>query len=60
VGNLATPDGVLAPADVVRQVGIGTRVQMVFTDVADGLALPQWTVDTGVPQPARPWRYPQE
>jgi hypothetical protein len=57
---LCTPDGQLAPADQVRQVGIGTRVRMVFSDVAPGLALPQWTIDTAAPQPANVWRYPQE
>ena len=45
VGNLCTPDGQLAPPELVRRVGIGTRVRMVFSDVADGLALPQWTID---------------
>jgi hypothetical protein len=60
VGNLTTPDGTLAPSDLVRQVGIGTRVRLVFSDVADGLSLPQWTVDAGVKQPDKPWRYPQE
>ena len=59
VGNLATPDGVLAPPDMVRKVGIGTRVRMVFSDVAPGLALPQWTIDETAP-PTTPWRYPQE
>jgi hypothetical protein len=59
VGNLATPDGVLAPPDMVRKVGIGTRVRMVFSDVAPGLALPQWTIDETAP-PGTPWRYPQE
>ncbi|MEJ0070708.1 MAG: hypothetical protein WDO24_20520 [Pseudomonadota bacterium] len=59
-GNLTTPDGVLAPPDLVRSVGIGSRVRMVFSDVAEGLALPQWTLDETVPQPAVPWRYPQE
>jgi uncharacterized protein len=59
VGNLATPDGVLAPPDMVRKVGIGTRVRMVFSDVAPGLALPQWTIDEAAP-PGTPWRYPQE
>ena len=59
VGNLVTPDGVLAPPDLVRKVGIGTRVRMVFSDVAPGLALPQWTIDEGTTQP-KPWRYPQE
>jgi uncharacterized OB-fold protein len=56
IGNLVRPDGVLAPQDEVEQVGIGTRVRMVFTDIAPGLALPQWTIDetaTG----STPWRY---
>ncbi len=42
-GNLVTADGKLAPPELVRAVGIGTRVRMVFTPVAPGLALPQWT-----------------
>jgi uncharacterized protein len=33
---------------------------MVFTDVAPGLALPQWTFDETARQPATVWRYPQE
>jgi uncharacterized protein len=60
LANLTTPDGALAPPDVVRQVGIGTRVRLVFRDVTSGLSLPQWTIDTEAPQPAKPWRYPQE
>ena len=60
LGNLTTADGALAPPDVVRRVGIGSRVRMVFSDVSDGLALPQWTLDTEAKQPATPWRYPQE
>ncbi len=36
IGNLCTPDGKLAPPDMVKRVGIGTRVRMVFTDVGDG------------------------
>ena len=60
LGNLVTPDGALAPPDLVRQVGIGTRVRMVFTDVAEGLSLPQWAIDEGADQPASPWRYPIE
>jgi uncharacterized OB-fold protein len=60
VGNLTTPDGKLAPPEMVRKVGIGTRVRMVFSDVAPGLSLPQWTIDEGTRQPAAPWRYPQE
>ena len=60
VGNLAPPDGKLAPPELVKRVGIGTRVRMVFTDVVPGLALPQWTIDETAKQPAKPWRYPQE
>lgn len=60
VGNLATPDGKLAPPELVRRVGIGSRMRMVFTDVAAGLALPQWTLDEAATQPATPWRYPIE
>jgi uncharacterized protein len=60
VGNLVTQDGKLAPSDMVRRVGIGTRVRMVFADVAEGISLPHWTIDEAGQQPARPWRYPQE
>jgi len=60
VGNLTTPDGALAPPELVRKVGIGTRVRLVFTDIAPGLALPQWTIDDSATQPATVWRYPQE
>ena len=45
---------------MVRQVGIGTRVRMVFSDVGPNLSLPQWTIDTDAKQPEKPWRYPQE
>ena len=59
-GNLTTPDGRLAPPELVRRVGIGTRVRMVFSQVAEGLALPQWCIDEEAEQPETPWRYPQE
>jgi uncharacterized protein len=59
-GNLVTPDGKFAPPDMVKKVGIGSRLRMVFVDVADGLAIPQWTIDEGAKQPEKPWRYPQE
>ena len=45
VGNLVTPDGKLAPPDLVKTVGIGTRVRMVFSDAGPGLSLPQWAID---------------
>ena len=60
VGNLALPDGTLAPPDMVKRVGIGTRVRMVFADVAPGLALPHWTIDEEARQPEKVWRYPLE
>ena len=58
-GNLVTPDGVLAPPEAVASVGIGSRVRMVFTDITDGLAMPQWTIDEDAEQPGPPWRYPE-
>ena len=58
-GNTATPDGELAPPEVVATVGIGTRMRMVFKDVSPGLSLPMWTIDEEADQP-EPWRYPQE
>lgn len=60
IGNLVLPDGRLAPPEMVRSVGIGSRVRMVLTDVADGLALPQWTLDESAAQPQVPSRYPLE
>jgi uncharacterized OB-fold protein len=56
LGNLVTPDGELAPPNLVASVGIGSRVRMVFKQVGDGFALPQWTLDETVEQP-EPWRY---
>jgi hypothetical protein len=58
--NLVTPDGKFAPPDMVKKVGIGSRLRMVFVDVADGVSIPQWTIDETATQPAKPWRYPQE
>ena len=55
--NLVTAHGDLAPPDLVAQVGIGSRMRMVFTDVGEDFALPQWTLDETTDQPT-PWRYP--
>src|SRR5258708_5848909 len=60
VESLRRHGGRLARADQVRRVGSGTRVRIVFSDVAPGLAVPQWTIDMTAPQPANVWRYPQE
>jgi len=54
-GNLADESGHLLFGDVVQQVGIGSRVQMVFCRLSSQMALPMWTLDhddTAV------WRYP--
>ncbi len=59
LANLVTSDGELAPPEMVKRVGIGTRVRMVFADVGEGFALPQWTIDEEAEQET-PWRYPQE
>jgi hypothetical protein len=57
VGNLVTAQGELAPPELVRRVGIGSRVRVVFVDVGPGFALPQWTLDESREQP-EVWRYP--
>lgn len=57
-GNLVTPEGHLAPPELVAKAGIGSRVRLVFRDVAARIALPQWTLDEAAPQPVPPWRYP--
>ncbi len=59
-GNLMTPDGKFAPPEMIKRVGIGTRVKMVFVDVTDEFAVPHWTIDEDAEQPENPWRYPQE
>ena len=59
-GNLVTSDGKFAPLEIIKTVGIGTRVRMVFTQVIEGFAIPHWTIDKDAKQPKLPWRYPQE
>jgi len=59
-GNLLTADGEFAPPEMIKRVGIGTRVRMVFKNVTDGFSLPHWVIDEDAEQPAAPWRYPQE
>ena len=45
IGNLVTPDGALAPPELVAQVAIGTRMRLAYTDLAPGLSLPQWCLE---------------
>jgi len=59
LANLVTPDGKLAGPDLVKRVGIGSRMRMVFSDAGPGIALPQWALDETAQQPASPWRYPE-
>jgi hypothetical protein len=54
-----TSEGELAPPEMVKRGGIGGRVRIVFADVGEGFALPQWTIDEEAQQP-EPWRYPHE
>ena len=58
--NLVDEEGGLAPPALIKNVGIGSRVRMVFHKVSDGLALPFWALDENTEQPRTPWRYPQE
>lgn len=59
IGNLAMPDGALAPPDVVRTIGIGSRVRIVFAPAGPELAIPLWTLDEAHAGGAAPWRYPE-
>ncbi len=59
-GNLATPEGELAPPELVRSVGIGTRVRIVFKQIGEHIAMPLWQLDEDAKQPDPPWRYPLE
>ena len=59
-GNLTDRAGELAAEEVVKSVGIGSRVRIVMKDLGGGMALPQWTIDNDAEQPARPWRYADE
>lgn len=56
IGNLTNPDGTLAPPELVAQVGIGSRVRMVFADASAEIALPQWTLDEAAGA-GPPWRH---
>jgi hypothetical protein len=55
IGNLVRPD--LAP-EAEDRVAIGRRVRVVFQDLADHLALPQFTLTDEPPQ-GRVWRLPE-
>lgn len=54
IGNLVTPDFRPEQED---KVAIGKRVRIIFQDVAEGLALPQFTL-SDEPAEGRVWRFP--
>lgn len=54
VANLVRPDGGMEAED---KVAIGKRVRVVFHDLAEHLALPQFTL-SDEPPPGRVWRLP--
>ena len=56
-GNLATIDGELADEALVRSVGVGSRLKMVFKDAGEDIAIPLWCIDEDAEQPESPWRY---
>jgi uncharacterized OB-fold protein len=60
IGNLATPDAALAPPELVRTAGIGSRVRVVFAPAGPDIAIPLWTLDATQPAGAMPWRYPEQ
>src|SRR5437867_146218 len=55
IGNLVKPD--LTP-EAEANVAIGRRVRVIFQDLADHMALPQFTL-ADEPAPARVWRLPE-
>ncbi len=59
IGNLAMPDGTLASPEVVRTVGIGSRVRVVFATAGPEMAIPLWTLDAAQAGGAAAWRYPE-
>lgn len=59
IGNLASPEGRLASPEVVRSVGIGTRVRVVFASAGSEIAIPLWTIDESRVPAGEVWRYPE-
>lgn len=59
IGNLASPDARLATPEVVRNVGIGTPVRVVFAVAGSEIAIPLWTLDENRAAVGAVWRYPE-
>jgi len=59
IGNLATPDAALAPSELIRTVGIGSRVQVTFASAGPNIAIPLWSLDESQTRSTMPLRYPE-
>lgn len=59
IGNLVAPDGTLASPELVRTVGIGSRVKVVFAPAGPEIAMPLWTPEPSAAGIKAPWRYPE-
>ena len=53
-GVFLTADGEFAPSEMIKRVGTGTRVKMIFKDVCYEFALHNWTIDGKADQPYPP------
>lgn len=58
-GNLVHADGTLADHSLIKSIGIGSRMRIVFRDVGADFSLPMWTPDK-TEHDAQPWRYPED
>jgi len=58
--NLVDSDGQLATPEMIRQVGIGSRLRIVYKDIDEYVSIPLFTLDEQAKQPEKPWRYPIE
>ncbi len=58
--NLVDAEGELAPPEMVKQVGIGSRLRIVYKDVDENVSIPLFTIDEDAKQPPDIWRYPIE
>ncbi len=58
--NLVNNNGDLAPPEMIRQVGIGSRLRIIYKDINEQVSIPLFTLDEQAVQPENPWRYPIE
>ena len=58
--NLVDSDGQLATPEMIQQVGIGSRLRIVYKDIDEHVSIPLFTLDEQAKQPKKPWRYPIE